>query len=113
MAERMRDEEDRQLAALFRPAEIPDDGFTHAVERRIRRRVWVRRWTLPIAASIGALIAAKPAMDLLALLPLVADLVPQELKLVPPDVLQHLPGLAAVLLAAGGTALAALGVTGD
>lgn len=106
----MRDEEDRQLAALFRPAEIPDGGFTRGVERRIRRRVWVRRWTLPIAASIGALIAAKPAMDLLALLPLVADLVPQELKLVPPDVLQHLPSIVSGLVLAGATALAALGV---
>lgn len=100
MAERMKDEQDRRLEALFRaPATdgIVDDGFSDRVVRRIRRRVRVRRWTLPIAAAIGGLIAAKPAMDLLALLPLVAGLVPQELKAIPADLLQ-LPALSSFSL---------------
>lgn len=92
MVERMKDDEDRKLEALFRMAPIADDGFSERVVRRVRRRVWVRRWTLPIAAAIGGLIAARPAMDMLALLPLVADLVPPELKAIPADLLQ-LPAL--------------------
>lgn len=89
----MRDDEDRQLEALFRELPIPDDGFSERVTKRVHRRVWVRRLTLPLAAVIGAAIAAKPAMDLLALLPLVAQLLPQELKVLPPDLLEHLPAL--------------------
>ena len=108
MVERMKDEQDKKLEALFRTpamAKIADDGFSERVMRRVRRRVRIRRWTLPIAAGIGGLIAFEPAMQLLELLPLLADLVPQELKVIPADLLQ-LPTFFSGLLAVGAMMLA-------
>lgn len=105
MVERMKDEEDRRLEALFRSPAIPDDGFSDRVVRRVQRGVWVRRWTLPIAAAIGGLIAAGPVMDMLALLPLLADLVPRELQVIPAD-LPGLPAFFSGLVLAGATLVA-------
>ncbi|MGH8166383.1 MAG: hypothetical protein ACREQ1_04050 [Woeseiaceae bacterium] len=69
MAERLRDKEDAMLEALFRAGPhtelIEDDGFSDRVVSRIRRGIWIRRWTLPIAILIGGLIAAKPAAQIL------------------------------------------------
>ena len=69
MAERLRDKEDAKLEALFRAGPhaglIEDDGFSDRVVSRIRRGIWIRRWTLPIAILIGGLIAAKPAAQVL------------------------------------------------
>lgn|SRR5690606_4311859 len=101
MVERMKDDDDRKLEALLRAPAIADDGFSERVVRRVRRRVWVRRWTLPIAAAIGALIAAKPLMDLLALLPLLADLVPRQLEVLPLPLLEQLPALFSAVLFIG------------
>lgn len=65
MAERLKDKEDVRLEALFRSAPIEDNGFSERVVSRVRRGIWIRRWTLPLAALTGALIAAKPATQLL------------------------------------------------
>lgn len=108
----MKDEEDRKLEALFRLPPVDDGGFSERVMKRVRRRVWVRRWTLPIAAAVGAAIAAKPAMDLFQFLPLIASFLPQELRLVPPDVLEQLPGLFSGLLLLGAMTLG-LRLAGD
>ncbi len=77
MAERMKDSEDRMLEALFRSEPIADDGFSRRVLARVRRRIWVRRLALPVAAVAGAGIAlpairdvAGVLSDLVALLPL-------------------------------------------
>lgn len=105
MVERMKDEQDRKLEALFRTPAIADDGFSERVARRVRRRVRIRRWTLPIAAAIGGLIALQPALDLLELLPVLANMVPEELKVIPADLLQ-LPTFFSGLLAAGAMMLA-------
>lgn len=97
----MKDREDMKLEALFRSGTIRDDGFSERVVRRIRRRVWIRRWTLPIAMAIGGLIAAKPAMELMSLLPVVLDLVPEPIREMPAEWLPQLP-LVVSALAAGG-----------
>ena len=101
----MKDQQDRKLEALFRPVAIPDDGFSERVERRIRRRVRVRRWTLPIAAVIGGLIAARPAMDLVSLLPVVLEFVPESVRSMPQEWLPQLPLVATALAAAGAMVL--------
>lgn len=105
MVERMKDEQDRKLEALFRTAAIADDGFSERVARRVRRRVWIRRWTLPIAAGIGGLIALEPVLQVLELLPVLAGFIPEELKMIPTDLLQ-LPTFFSGLLAVGAMMLA-------
>jgi len=98
MAERLKDKEDARLEALFRSAPIEDNGFSERVVSRVRRGIWIRRWTLPLAALIGALIAAKPAAQLVLAM---TDI----LAVLPTDVgsmeLDSLPQLATVVF--GGT----------
>jgi hypothetical protein len=79
MAERRKDAEDRTLEALFRSEPIVDDGFTVKVVSRVRRRIWVRRLSLPIAIVVGALIGLKPLVQVATLLPDLLRLVPADL----------------------------------
>ncbi len=67
MVERMKDEQDRALEALLSSAPIGDNGFTADVMGRIRRREWLRRLALPVAISLGSLLAVPPALRLLAM----------------------------------------------
>jgi len=69
MAERMKDKEDLRLEAMFRSAPVPDDGFTTRVVSRIRRRIWVRRLSLPIAVAVGAAISAGPILEVVKVVP--------------------------------------------
>ena len=68
MAEKFKDAEDRMLESLFASDPIADSGFSDRIVRRINRRLWVRRLTLPVAATVGGLIAYKPFMGLLSML---------------------------------------------
>ena len=77
MAERLKDKEDLKLEALFRSEPVRDDGFSARIESRIRRQMWIRRLSLPTAFVVGALIAAKPVMQLAGLVPKVVGIVPQ------------------------------------
>jgi len=77
MAERLKDKEDLKLDALFRSEPVPDDGFSARIESRIRRQMWIRRLSLPTAFVVGALIAAKPVMQLAGLVPKVVGIIPQ------------------------------------
>lgn len=79
MADRLKDSEDLKLETLFRSEPVPDDGFSVRVVSRVRRRMWVRRLTLPIAFVIGAAIALKPLAELATLVPKVVSIVPQSL----------------------------------
>ena len=76
MVDRMKDAEDITLEALFASDTIPDKGFSARVEKRIRRRLWVRRLALPLAVLIGGLIAVKPLADLLTSFLKLASLLP-------------------------------------
>ncbi len=60
MAEKIKDAEDRMLESLFASEPVADDGFSEMIVGRIRRRLWVRRLTLPVAAIIGGVVAFKP-----------------------------------------------------
>ena len=79
MAERQKDSEDLKLEALFRSEPVSDDGFSARLVSRVRRRMWVQRLSLPVAFVIGAIIAAKPLMQLVGLVPKVFGIVPQTL----------------------------------
>lgn len=60
MAERMKDEQDRLLESMFASAPLADDGFSQQIVRRIRRKLWIRRITLPLAVVLGGLLAFRP-----------------------------------------------------
>ena len=77
MAERLKDSEDLQLEALFSSEPVQDDGFSARIMFRVQRRMWVRRLSLPVAIAIGAVIAAKPLLQLVELVPKIGGVVPQ------------------------------------
>lgn len=79
MAERRKDKDDARLEALFRSEPLADDGFSRRVVARVRRGIWVRRWTMPLAILIGGLVAAKPAAQVLVAMAEIVTLVPPEL----------------------------------
>jgi hypothetical protein len=68
MAEKIKDAEDLMLERLFSAEAIADDGFSSRVVGRVRRRLWVRRLTLPLAIAIGASISIKPLVGLVSTL---------------------------------------------
>ncbi len=81
MADIIKDAEDRFLESMFESASIADDGFSAKVVRRVRRRLWLRRLALPVAALIGGAIAVRPLATLITVLADLARLLPQELFL--------------------------------
>ena len=60
MAEHMKDTQDRMLESMFASAPIADDGFSAQVVRTVRRKMMVRRLSMPIAVLIGGIVAFKP-----------------------------------------------------
>jgi len=105
MADKTSDAQDRFLESVFHSESIPDDGFSDRIVLTIRRRIWINRLALPVAALIGAAFALKPASQLIvALLPLL-NIVPGDMINAP---LQFLPQLQMIML--GGMAFAA-GIT--
>ena len=69
MADRIKDKEDLALEALFRSDPVQDDGFTAKVMAQVRRTIWVRRLSMPIAVAIGAAISAKPLIQAVTVVP--------------------------------------------
>jgi len=95
MADKTSDAQDRLLESVFHSEPISDDGFSDRIVFTIRRRIWINRLALPVAAIIGAAFALKPASQLvIALLPLL-NVVPADLLSAP---LQFLPQLQMILL---------------
>ncbi len=76
MAERIKDEKDRLLESMFASDTIADDGFSDQIVRRVRRKLFVRRLTLPLAALIGGAFAFKPLTALVGTLYLVLQQLP-------------------------------------
>ena len=101
MAEHIRDDEDRMLEAMFASDPIADDGFSGRVVRKVRRRIWVRRLTLPIAVLVGATIAFKPLVGLVTAVAGLVQLLPQDVVNLSYSALPQLPFivLGAMLLA--------------
>lgn len=76
MAERLKDETDTTLESMFGAEPVRDDGFSSRVVARIRRQMWMRRLSLPVAFLIGIAISAKPLVQLANALPSLLDAVP-------------------------------------
>jgi hypothetical protein len=94
MADKTSDAEDRLLKSVFDSAPIPDNGFSNRIVFRIRRRIWINRLALPVAAFVGAAFALKPATQLIvALLPLL-DVVPIDIAKASMQMLPQLPTIA-------------------
>ena len=91
------------LESLFASESIDDDGFSDQIVRRIRRQVWIRRLTLPIAMFIGGAIAIKLATPLVSVMQSVLGALPQGVVAMPTIALPQLPliFLGAALLAIG------------
>lgn len=78
MAEKIKDAEDRMLEAMFDSPPLADDGFSRRVTRRIQRRLWLRRLTVPVAGTLGGVIAFKPLTGLVSLATNLSVLIPQD-----------------------------------
>jgi hypothetical protein len=78
MAEKLKDELDLSLESLFGSEPIHDDGFSVRIVSRVRRQMWVRRLSMPIALLAGAIIGAKPLMGLVGFVPKLLGSVPVE-----------------------------------
>jgi hypothetical protein len=102
MVERIKDEQDRMLESMFASAPIADNGFSARVVRKVRRRIWLRRLTLPVATLIGSLVAFKPLTELVTVIAGLVQLIPQDVLGVSAIVIPQLPMLVlgAMLLAA-------------
>ena len=102
MAERIKDEQDRMLEAMFASEPIADDGFSARVVSKVRRRIWLRRLTLPVATLVGALVAVKPLTELVAVIAGLVQMIPEDVLGVSAVVIPQLPTLVlgAMLLAA-------------
>ena len=94
MAEKLKDAEDRLLESMFAAEPIADDGFSHRVVTRIRRRLWVRRLALPVAMLVGGAIAIKPASELVIAASKLLAVVPQGLVEAPVSWLPEVQGVA-------------------
>ena len=94
---------DDWLKAAFKSEPIVDEGFSLAVMRRVRRQMFVRRWTMPVAVIIGGVIAAKPATELLIFVSRFIDMLPAQISAVPTDWLPQSPTfiIAGVLILVG------------
>ncbi len=106
MVERMKDQEDIKLESLFASDTIADNGFSAKVLKNVRRQMWIRRLSLPIAFVIGAAIAFKPLVSLVTVLSGLAPVIPQTLgadsSLIPTNLMPGMPmivmGMMAVMV---------------
>ena len=79
MVEKLKDAEDRLLESMFQSESIADDGFSSRIVTRIRRHMWLRRLTLPIAMLVGGSIAIKPITQLSVAVSKLLTVIPMEL----------------------------------
>ena len=79
MAEKIKDAEDRMLESLLAAPPVADDGFSRRIVRRLQRRLWVRRLTLPVAAMVGGAFAFKPLAGLVSVLANLSVLLPNDI----------------------------------
>jgi hypothetical protein len=79
MVDRIKDSEELRLEALFRSDPLPDNDFSAKVMARVRRQIWIRRLTMPIALVLGGLIALKPATEVVSSMFKVINVLPASL----------------------------------
>jgi len=66
------------LESMFASEPVADNGFSVGVVKKVRRRIWLRRLTLPTATLVGALIAFKPLTQLVTVIAGLAQMIPQD-----------------------------------
>ena len=96
MAEKIRDAEDRLLETMFRAELIEDAGFSDRIIGRIRRGIWLRRLTLPVAMLIGGAIAVKSLLQLGSIAATMGGSIQGVSFDVPESMLVQLPAIIAV-----------------
>jgi len=96
MADKIKDAEDRLLESMFRSEPIDDGGFSDRIITRIRRRIWLRRFALPIAMLAGAAIAIKPLLQVVAVFSTLTESVPRYSFALPEVISAQLPILVAI-----------------
>ena len=107
MVDRLKDNEDKLLESLFRSDPVPDNGFSLKIVSEIKRRIWIRRLTLPAAFVVGAAIAVKPLSELAVAFSKLLTLIPTNFGSLS---LGDFPQISTVLL--GGLLLAAMMMVG-
>ncbi len=107
MVDRLKDNEDKLLESLFRSDPVLDNGFSLKVVSEIKRRIWIRRLTLPAAFVVGAAIAVKPLSQLAVTFGKLLTLIPTNFGGLS---LGNFPQISTVLL--GGLLLAAMMMVG-
>jgi len=107
MVDRLKDNEDKLLESLFRSDPVLDNGFSLKVISEIKRRIWIRRLTLPAAFVVGAAIAVKPLSQLAVTFSKLLTLIPTNFGGLS---LGNFPQISTVLL--GGLLLAAMMMVG-
>lgn len=112
MVDRLKDSEELRLEAMFKSDPLPDLGFSKKVMTRVRRQMWIRRLTMPVALVIGGSIAIKPASDLVITVTTVFNALPSNLTSLAVDLpslsVDSLPQMTTFLVS-GAIALIALG----
>lgn len=98
MAERLKDDVDLKLEALFRSEPVQDDGFSARVVSRVQRQMWVQRLSLPAAIVIGAIFAAKPFFQLVEFVPRIFGMLPQGMANIVDLPLDGMPQLSTIVL---------------
>ena len=102
MVDRIKDKEERRLQAMFRSESLPDAGFSKKVLNRVRRQIWIRRLTMPIAIVVGGAIAFKPVVDLATTISKVLNVLPERLTSVSLDLpsvpVESLPQISTYLI---------------
>lgn len=93
MADKTKDAQDEMLESMFQPELIADDGFSARIVGRIRRRLWIRRLTMPVAILLGLALALQPTLDLLQGLAGVVDTLPVQVLSVPESWMPDLQNL--------------------
>ena len=91
MAERIKDAEDRLLDSLLGDEPIEDAGFSARVTGRIRRGIWLRRLTLPLAMLLGGGIAIKSLLQLGSVVTAISDSIPGVAIALPESTVTMLP----------------------
>ena len=79
MVDRLKDKEELRLEALFKSDPLSDLDFSQSVMKRVKRQMWIRRLTMPIAVFVGGLIAFKPASELIVTISRVITALPADL----------------------------------
>ena len=53
MADKIKDAEDRLLESMFESPPLADDGFSVEIVRKVNRKLWFRRLTLPVDKKVA------------------------------------------------------------